>query len=134
MTPEQIGLVGCWPVIAVRRQVLDLTQPESAVDDTVGYYVTSLTVDQHDETTLLGIIRGHWSAIENGTHYRRDVTLGEDACTTKHRAAAGVLASLRNLAIGAYELERKRGRTKLDTLNSWCEQQTFTRAWTLLNR
>lgn len=134
MTPEQIGLGGCWQVIAVRRQVLDLTRPAEAANDTVGYYATSLTVDQHDETTLLGIIRGHWSAIENGTHYRRDVTLGEDACRTKHRGAAAVLASLRNLAIGAYEVERERGRTKVATLKSWCERQTFTRAWKLLQR
>jgi len=134
VTPEPIGLCGCWQVIAGRRQVLDLTQPEKAADDSVGYYATSLRVDQHDQTTLLGIIRGHWSASENGTHYRRDVPLGEDACTTKHRGAAGVLASLRNLAIGAYELARERGRTKLDTLKSWGDQQTFTSAWKLLRR
>lgn len=80
------------------------------------------------------MIRGHWSAIENGTHYRRDVTLGEDACRTKNRPAASALASLRNLANGLYELERARERTKVDTFNSWLERQTFSSAWALLQR
>jgi hypothetical protein len=73
-------------------------------------------------------------AIENGTHYRRDVTLGEDANRTAHRNGAAVLASLRNLANGIYELARERGRTQVDTLRSWCQRQTFTSAWPLLQR
>ena len=82
----------------------------------------------------MAAIRGHWSAIENGTHYRRDVTLGEDACRTADRRGAEVLATLRNLANGLYELERERERTKVDTLRSWCQQQTFSSAWSLLQR
>ena len=82
----------------------------------------------------MALIRGHWSAIENGTHYRRDVTLGEDACRTANRKGAAVLASLRNLANGIYELLKERQQTAVDTLNSWCEQQTFTTVWPLLNR
>ena len=79
-------------------------------------------------------IRGHWSAIENGTHYRRDVTLGEDANRTADRNGAAVLASLRNLANGLYERERERERTTVDTLRSWCQQQTFSSARPLLQR
>ena len=45
-------------------------------------------------------LRGHWSAIENGIHYRRGITFAEDACTTASRKGAAVLASLRNLANG----------------------------------
>ena len=75
-----------------------------------------------------------WSAIENGTHYRRDVTLGEDANRTHHRQGAEALTTMRNLVNGIYELEIARNRTKVGTLNSWCQQQTFSTAWTLLNR
>jgi hypothetical protein len=81
---------------------------------------------------MLALIRSHWSAIENGTHYRRDVTLGEDACRTAHRQGAAVLASLRNLANGSYELQKERKATTADTLRSWCQQQTFTTVWPLL--
>jgi hypothetical protein len=82
----------------------------------------------------MAAIRGHWSAIENGTHYRRDVTLGEDACRTANRQGASVLASLRNLTNGLYELQKEQKQTTVDTLKSWCQQQTFTSVWPLLNR
>jgi predicted transposase YbfD/YdcC len=132
VTPEASGLCGCWQVIAVERESLDLTAPDDPASVDIGYYATSLTVDQGDEAQLLELIRGHWSASENGTHYRRDVTLGEDANRTAHRHGAAVLASLRNLAIGVYELAQERGRTAVATLKSWCQQQTFTTVWPLL--
>jgi predicted transposase YbfD/YdcC len=121
-------------VIAVARESLDLTAPDEPASCDLGYYATSLTVDQGDEAQLLEIIRGHWSAIENGTHYRRDVTLGEDANRTQARPAAAALASMRNLAIGVYELAKERGRTAVDTLKSWCQQQTFSTVWPILQR
>jgi len=134
VTPEEIGLCGCWQVIAVQRESLDLSQPDAQPTIEVGYYASSLSLEQRDEASVAAAIRGHWSAIENGTHYRRDVTLGEDANRTAHRQGAAVLASLRNLANGIDELARERGRTKVDTLRSWCQQQTFTSAWPLLQR
>jgi hypothetical protein len=134
VTPEEIGLCGCWQVIAVQRESLDLSQPDAQPTVEVGYYASSLSVAERDDAAVAAAIRGHWSAIENGTHYRRDVTLGEDANRTAHRHGAAVLASLRNLANGIYELARERGRTKVDTLRSWCQQQTFTSAWPLLQR
>lgn len=81
---------------------------------------------------MLALIRGHWSAIENGTHYRRDMTLGEDANRTAHRQGAAALASLRNLANGLYEIQKELKHTTADTLKSWCQQQTFTSVWPLL--
>lgn len=134
VSPEAIGLCGCWQVLAVRRESLDLTVPQAVPTVVIGYYATSLSEPQADEAGLLERVRGHWSAIENGTHYRRDVTLGEDACRTAHRAGAEVLASLRNLANGLYELERARERTAVDTLKSWLQQQSFSSAWRLLQR
>jgi predicted transposase YbfD/YdcC len=134
VTPEEIGLCGCWQVIAVQRESTDSTQPNEPPATDIGYYATSLSLDQDDDTALLAVIRGHWSAIENGTHYRRDVTLGEDACRTAERKGAEALACLRNLAIGVYELERERKRTSVDTLKSWCQQQTFSTIWSILQR
>jgi hypothetical protein len=113
---------------------LDLTQPDAQATVEVGYYATSLSLPEYDDAAIQEMIRGHWSAIENGTHYRRDVTLGEDACRTANRPGAEVLASLRNLANGLYELERARQRTQVDSLKSWCQQQTFSSAWALLCR
>jgi hypothetical protein len=94
---------------------------------------TSLAWDQRNEAELMAAIRSHWSAIENGTHYRRDVTLGEDACRTADRKGGAVLASLRNLANGIYELQKERKKTTADSLRSWCQQQTFTTLWPIMN-
>src|SRR5690606_2982601 len=84
VTPEQIGLAGCWQIIAMQRESLDLCKQAAEPSLEVGYYVSSLTVDERNEQEMADIIRSHWGTIENGTHYRRDVTLGEDACRTKH--------------------------------------------------
>jgi len=134
VSPEEIGLCGCWQVIAVQRESLDLGRPDAKPTVETGYYVSSLSLTQRDDAAVAAAIRGHWSAIENGTHYRRDVTLGEDANRTADRNGAAVLASLRNLTNGIYELARERERTQVDTLRSWCQQQTFSSAWPLLQR
>ncbi len=132
VSPEEIGLAGCWQVIAVERYSQLHHQPKESASLEIGCYATSLSLEEQDDAAMLALIRAHWSAIENGTHYRRDVTLGEDANRTASRQGAAVLASLRNLANGLYELQKERKRTTADTLNSWCEQQTFTTIWPLL--
>jgi predicted transposase YbfD/YdcC len=77
---------------------------------------------------LLEAIRGHWSAIENGVHYRRDVSFGEDDCRIAKRQAAHVMSTLRNLAIGLYEIESARGRVKANGCKSWCRRMTTATA------
>lgn len=59
------------------------------------YGITSLPVEQADAKRLLALTRGHWG-IENGLHYKRDVTLGEDASRIRQQAAPQVMAALRN--------------------------------------
>ncbi len=63
------------------------------------YGVTSLTARQASPADLLHLNRGHWG-IENGLHYRRDVTLQEDAGRTTSTAFGHVMAALNNLVIG----------------------------------
>jgi predicted transposase YbfD/YdcC len=134
VSPEEIGLCGCWQVVAVERYAQNQNQPQESASLDIGCYATSLSLKEHDDATMLALIRGHWSAIENGTHYRRDVTFHEDANRTANRNGASVLASLRNLANGLYELQKERQKTTADSLNSWCQQQTFTTVWPLLQR
>ena len=120
--------------MAVERYSQPHHEPKESASLEIGCYATSLAFDQRTDAQLMAAIRGHWSAIENGTHYRRDLTLGEDANRTASRQGAAVLASLRNLANGLYELQKEQKRTRADTLKSWCQQQTFTTVWPLLNR
>ena len=134
VTPEEIGLTGCWQVIAVERYSQPHHAPKESASLEIGHYATSLAFQERNDEQLMAAIRGHWSGSENGTHYRRDVTLGEDACRTASRNGAAVLASLRNLANGIYELQKERKATTADSLSSWCQQQTFTTVWPILQR
>lgn len=82
--------------------------------------------DEH----LLKIIRDHFGSIENGSHHRRDVTYREDGCRISKRGAQP-MATLRNLAIGIYELQKADGNTKIE-FSSWCRRMTFSRALELI--
>jgi predicted transposase YbfD/YdcC len=90
-----------WPylqqVFQVERRSLNLRTGELRTETGVG--VTSLTAAEADPAQLLRLNRGHWG-IENGLHYRRDVTLQEDAGRTKFVPFGHVLATLNNLVIG----------------------------------
>ena len=63
------------------------------------YGVTSLPVEEYGAAELLDLTRKHWR-IENGLHYRRDVTFKEDKIRKKSSNGGQVMAALNNLAIG----------------------------------
>ncbi|MBA4185813.1 MAG: ISAs1 family transposase [Acidobacteria bacterium] len=63
------------------------------------YAITSLPVEEFGAAELLSLTRQHWS-IENGLHYRRDVTFKEDQVQQKSLTGGRVLAVLNNLTIG----------------------------------
>jgi hypothetical protein len=128
VTPEEIGLCGCWQVIAVRRERVELGSKADPPSDEIGYYATSLAVGQLSDAELIQAIRGHWDAIENGAHHRRDVSFREDASRVSKGGAPQVLAALRNLALGIYELQQERGRTQAPSAASQCRQMTFSTA------
>lgn len=59
------------------------------------YGISSLSVERADAGRLLALTREHWG-IENGLHYKRDVTLGEDGSRVRREGAPQVMAALRN--------------------------------------
>lgn len=67
------------------------------------YGITSLSSKQAGPVHLLELIQRHW-AIENRLHYRRDVTLREDACQVRKGAAPRVLAVLNSFVLGVCDL------------------------------
>ena len=77
---------------------------------------------------------GQRSAIENGVHYRRDVSFQEDQCRVKDRVGAEILAVMRNLAVGLYELELEPSRTEAESLRNWLKGQTFGNAHRMRRR
>ena len=89
----EVGQVFC-----VRRRVqyaLKCTQEDV-------YGLTSLTPKQAGTYRLLELIREHWS-IENRLHWRRDVTLAEDACQVRKGSAPHALAVLNSFVLALFD-------------------------------
>ena len=68
------------------------------VETEIQYGLTSLTRQEADPERLLSIVRSEWG-IENGLHYRRDVTFQEDHTRMTNKQMARVMASINNLVI-----------------------------------
>ena len=80
---------GIAQVFLIKRTVIE--KGEERVE--IVYGMTSLPRKKADAKRLLELNRKHWS-IENRLHYRRDVTLGEDASQVRVKGAPEVLAAL----------------------------------------
>jgi predicted transposase YbfD/YdcC len=137
VTPEEAGLCGCWQFIAVWRERQYLKQGRVVKQEQeYAYYVTSAEHAAYCAKQLVEIIRGHWDAVENGSHHRRDVTLGEDAsriAKDEGRHGAHVMATLRNLVLGLFEWQKHRGEVH-GFVPSWRRKMDGKQAVTLLKR
>jgi hypothetical protein len=60
--------------------------------------MTSLKPGAAGAKELSLLVREHWG-MENGLHWVRDVTLGEDGCRVRKGSAPQVLAAVRNAVI-----------------------------------
>jgi predicted transposase YbfD/YdcC len=135
LSPEEAGLCGCWQFLAVWRERQELRAGKVIESsEEYAYYCTSAAPEQSSARQLLQSIRDHWGASENGSHYRRDVSLGEDACRISGRTGAFVMATLRNLLLGLFELRQHRGKTRARTFPGWRRQLTTTQKFQLLTR
>lgn len=99
-----------WPhleqVFRLRCRVVDGV---GQIREMVHYGVTSLPGSVASPQRLLQLVRAHWG-IENGLHYRKDVSLQEDGCQVRMGQAPHVLATLNNLVVG---LAAQQGHNKL---------------------
>ena len=82
-----------WPhlgqVFRLDRRFTNLSTGE--VECEVRYGLTSLTVQMADPKRLLMIVRSEWG-IENGLHYRRDVTFQEDQTRMTEKSMGRTMA------------------------------------------
>lgn len=90
-----------WPgikqVFRLRRRV----QKALFCTESIVYGFTSLSPQEAGPTQLLQFIRDHWK-IENQLHWRRDVTLGEDACQVRKGCAPHTLAVLNSFLLALF--------------------------------
>jgi predicted transposase YbfD/YdcC len=90
-----------WPYL---EQIFQLerrfvTTKTGEVEEQLVYGFTSLSREEISPKKLLKQTRSYWG-IENGLHYRRDVTLREDRTRMTRGNTAQVMACLNNLVIG----------------------------------
>jgi len=87
-----------WPqVVQVFRLEREVWHRQGKTREVV-YGLTSLSSAKASPHRLLTLLRGYWG-IENGLHYRRDVTLHEDATRTTVGHTGHNFAILNNLVI-----------------------------------
>ena len=87
---------GIEQVFRIERTVRLLKSGE--VRHEVVYGLSSLTLHHAPAARMLALVRDHW-AIENRLHWRRDVTLGEDACQTRTGPTPSRLAQLNSTVL-----------------------------------
>jgi predicted transposase YbfD/YdcC len=89
-----------WPgvrqVFKLERQFTHLKSGE--VSTQVVYGITSCDAEMASAEQLLAWTRQYWG-IENGLHYRRDVTLKEDATRMSQPTLAATMATLNNFVV-----------------------------------
>ena len=87
-----------WPAVAqvfkLERRFTNLATGE--VEQEVRYGLTSLSSSKASPERLMKIVRSKWG-IENGLHYRRDVTFQEDATRMTRKTAGRTMAIINNL-------------------------------------
>jgi predicted transposase YbfD/YdcC len=100
-----------WPyleqVFKLERRFVSLKT--GAIQEQTQYGFTSLSRGEIAPLQLLDKIRSYWG-IENGLHYRRDVTLREDYTRMTKGGAGQAMACLNNLLLGIL-LAKKKYRT-----------------------
>jgi hypothetical protein len=98
--PDEAGFID-WPglqqVFKLERKVTYLTK--GVVTDETVYGITSLSPERGPASQLLEWTQKYWG-IENGLHYRRDVTLLEDATRISNVDQAEAMAVLNNFIVG----------------------------------
>jgi len=102
-----------WPglaqVLMIERTWWERGERKTAVR----YGITSLPAEVADAQRLLTLVRGHWQ-IENGLHYVKDVTLGEDRSLIHKGQGPSNMAILRDTVVSV--LHRAGWRTIAERL------------------
>jgi predicted transposase YbfD/YdcC len=94
---DAVGYIN-WPGLAQVFRLERSWEQHGETKQEVQYGITSLPPEVADAPRLLELKRGHWQ-IENGLHYVKDVTLGEDRSLIHCGNGPTVMALLRDLAI-----------------------------------
>jgi predicted transposase YbfD/YdcC len=100
-----------WPSLeqVFKLERRSISHKTGEIHEQIEYGFTSLSRDEMAPSKLLEMTRSYWG-IENGLHYRRDVTLREDYTRMTQGRAGQAMACLNNLILGIL-LSKKKYRT-----------------------
>lgn len=92
-----IGWPGLQQVFRLEREITSIKTGKKSKETVFG--ITSYSPERGNAKQLLKWTRSYWG-IENGLHYRRDVTLKEDATRISEPALARVIATINKFIVG----------------------------------
>jgi len=122
--PADLPFPGASQVYLIERHVTDTAGKPLSAAAALG--VASPTADQATPADLAAYVQGQW-AVEV-LHWLRDTTWREDSSQVRTRSGPRVMATLRNLAIGALRLA---GRTDITEATRWASRNIH-RPFTIL--
>ncbi len=105
-----------WPGLAQVMRIERTWWERGERKTAVRYGITSLPAAVADADRLLALVRGHWQ-IENGLHYVKDVTLGEDRSLIHKGNGPSNMAILRDTVVSV--LHRAGWRTIAERLRCY---------------
>lgn len=108
-----------WAGIAQVFRIRRTVQAKGEEREEIVYGITNLPRNKADAKRLLGLNRKHWH-IENRLHYRRDVTLGEDASQVRSQGAPEVLAALNGGLLALLDFQG--GKNVAKQMRHFCAQ------------
>jgi hypothetical protein len=121
VTPAQMGFPHVLQLARLDR-IRELKGGKQEVETV--WVITSLSSEQASAARLLELARQYWS-IENGLHYRLDVSAAEDRCRVHHPVAATVLGILRRAVQGEYrDWARRQRRARESTCPAFKEKMS----------
>ena len=97
LLPKTLGpFPGARQAFRVVRERTDAKTGATSAE--TAYGITTVPAERAGPARLLAWNRGHWQ-VENGNHYRRDATMGEDASRVRKGHAPANNAILNNIAL-----------------------------------
>jgi predicted transposase YbfD/YdcC len=121
VSPSQIGFPHVVQLARLER-IRELKGGKQEVQTV--WLVSSLSSQQASPARLLELARQYWS-IENGLHYRLDVSAEEDRCRVRHPVAATALGILRRAIQGEYrDWARHQRRPRASTYPGFREKMS----------
>lgn len=113
-----------WPDVGQVCKLVRTTTVKGLTTSETQYAITSAPRGQADAAKLLEWWRGLWK-IENGVHYVRDVTLGEDASRIRTSVAPENMAAIRNAVISLLRADKTENIAATLREFAWKPQRLF---------